>query len=96
MHEHSKSHSSESEHDEHSASSDHDHDHDHDSAEEHSEINANYVWTCNDTSILGLLELHFIKGFASVDKIEVQIITPAGAQVVTAGSDAQWISLTLQ
>ena len=65
-------------HDPHDAHHSHD---DHDD-EEHSEIVANYEWVCGDTSKLDALALRFTDGFASVETIEVQVLTPAGAQVI--------------
>ena len=61
--------------------------------EEHAEINANYEWTCANVSELGALELRFADGFASVEKIEVQIVTSTGAQVLTADGQVGSIPL---
>ncbi len=60
------------------------HSHGHDSEhEEHTEINANYEWACGDASKLDVLELRFTEGFANVETIEIQLLTDAGAQVMT-------------
>ncbi len=67
--------------------------HDHHDHEEHTEINATYEWACSDASKLDALELRFIDGFADVDKIELQVLTSAGASVTTVGSEARWVSL---
>ena len=64
-------------------------DHDSHDDEEHTEVNAIYSWTCGDALELGVLELRFVAGFASVEKIEVQIITPAGARILTTDG---WVS----
>ena len=77
-------------HDEHEESADHDHDeheesdeHDHGDSEQHSEVSANYEWTCGNASDLESLALRFTESFAGVETIEVQILTAAGAQVLT-------------
>ena len=85
-------HSDDADHDHHD-DHEHDDDHEHHDEEEHSEINATYEWTCSDASKLDTLDLLFIDGFSGVDKIEVQILTSAGASVATAGSDARQVSL---
>ncbi len=59
------------------------HDHDEHEGEVHSEIVASYEWECGDASKLDALELRFTDGFASVEKVEIQVLTPAGAQVMT-------------
>ena len=90
--------------DEASAASDHgEHDHDaHDShedehhhdEEEHSEINANYEWSCGDVSKLDSLALLFTARFASVETIDIQVLTSAGARVLTAEGRAASVSLS--
>lgn len=86
------SHASEPTHDEHEDSSAHGHHH-HDDGQ-HGEINANYQWTCGDTTGLQTLELRFNDGFASVETIDIQILTPAGAHVVKARAGTRSVSLT--
>ncbi len=84
---------------------DHDHDHhdshhshdSHDSEtahEEHSEINANYEWVCGDESMLDNLELRFTEGFTSVEIIEIQILTTAGAKVLKREGRVESIPLS--
>lgn len=68
-------------------------DHDHHDEEEHSEVDANYAWTCGDVSELDSLALHFTGKFASVETIEIQILSPAGARVLTAEGRATSVSL---
>lgn len=89
-------------HDEHeSERGDHDHhdehadsgEHDHDDEEQHSEVDATYAWTCGDVSALDSLALHFTGKFASVETIEIQILSPAGARVLTAEGRATSVSL---
>ena len=101
------SHAESEEHDHHSDDADHDHhddhghdgdddhhdDHDHDHEEGHSEINATYEWACSDAAKLDTLDLRFADGFSGVEKIEVQILTSAGANVITVAGDARQISL---
>ena len=85
----------------HSDGHDHDHDshgdesvhHDHHGEEGHAGILANYEWECADVSALVGIELRFIEGFANVETIEIQVLTSAGAQVITAGRSDTSISL---
>ena len=91
---------SDHDHDEHEESAGHDHDeheetdeHDDGDSEQHSEVNANYEWTCGNASDLGSLALRFTEGFAGVATIEIQILTAAGAQVMTLEGRASSVSL---
>ena len=90
------SHGSEADHDDHDAhdsqGSEADHD-DHDS-EQHEEVNASYEWECGNVSALESLALRFTEGFAGVETIEIQILTSAGAHVVTAEGRAASVSLS--
>ena len=70
------------------------HDSDHGGSERHSEVNASYAWECGNVSALESLALRFTEGFAGVETIEIQILTPAGAQVITAQGRASSVSLT--
>ena len=88
-------------HDEHEESAHHDHDeheepadHDHDDSEQHAEVNANYEWECGSASDLDSLALRFTESFASVETIEIQILTDAGAQVLTLEGRATSVSLS--
>ena len=88
-------------HDEHEESADHDHDgheesadHEHDDAEQHSEVNANYEWECGNASDFDSLALRFTESFAGVETIEIQILTAAGAQVLTLEGRATSVSLS--
>ena len=83
-------HDEHADHDDHADSGDHD---DHDS-EQHEEVNASYEWECGNVSALESLALRFTEGFAGVETIEIQILTSAGAQVVTAEGRAASVSLT--
>ena len=78
-------------HDDHDSGSHEDEHHGHD--DEHSEISANYEWTCSEADNLRALDLRFIEGFANVENIEIQIITSAGARVLDAGADTKTIPL---
>lgn len=84
------SHGSEAGHDEHAESANHD---EHDS-EQHEEINASYEWECGNGSALESLALRFTDSFASVETIEIQILTSAGAQLVTAEGRAASVPLS--
>ena len=84
------SHGGEDDHDDHPDSDDHD---DHDS-EQHEEVNASYEWECGNVSALESLALRFTEGFAGVETIEIQILTSAGAHVVTAEGRAASVSLS--
>lgn len=66
---------------------------DHDS-EQHEEINASYEWVCGNVSDLESLDLRFTESFASVETIEIQILTSAGAHVTTAEGRASSVSLS--
>ena len=95
------SHGSESEPDEHADSAVHEHDEhaesaidDHDDSEQHAEVSANYEWVCGNVSDLDSLELRFTEGFAGVETIEIQILTAAGAQVITAEGRTTSVSLS--
>ena len=96
------SHGSEADHDDHADSADHDDhddhaesaDHDDHDSEQHEEVNASYEWECGNVSALESLALRFTEGFAGVETIEIQILTSAGAQVVTAQGRAASVSLT--
>ena len=79
---------------------DHDHDHEdhdghdhHDDHEEHAEVIGTYEWTCGDVSAIDSLDLLFTKGFANIDSINVQILTSAGARVLTLEGRVSSISL---
>lgn len=84
------SHGSESDHDEHAEPAVDEHD----DAEQHAEINANYEWVCGNASDLDSLALRFTEGFADVETIEIQVLTSAGAQVLTVEGRASSVSLT--
>lgn len=88
-------------HDEHEEAADHDHDeheestdHDHDDAEQHAEVNANYEWECGSASDLDSLALRFTESFADVETIGIQILTAAGAQVLTLEGRPSSVSLS--
>ena len=85
------SHGAETAHDESAESASHDHDDD--ESEQHAEINANYEWVCGNASDIDSLALRFTDSFADVETIEIQILTSAGARVVTAEGRAKSVSL---
>ena len=78
---------------EHDHDDDHDHDHEHDGEGSHADINANYEWTCDNVANLEALALRFSDGFASVETINIQVLTSAGAHVVEASADTGSVSL---
>ena len=88
-------------HEDHDESAAHDHDdhdddsaaHDHDDSEQHAEVSASYQWQCANASDLDSLALRFTEGFVGVETIEVQILTSAGAQVLTLEGRATSVSL---
>ena len=93
--------SADHDHDEHEESAAHDHDeheetdeHDHGDSEQHSEVNANYEWICANASNLDSFALRFTESFAGVETIEIQILTAAGAQVLTVEGRAPSVSLS--
>ena len=99
QHDSHDSHDSEADHDDHADHDEHadqdDHaDHDDHDSEQHEEISASYEWECGNVSALESLALRFTEGFAGVETIEIQILTSAGAQVVTAEGRATSVSLT--
>ena len=81
---------SESDHDEHGESAVDDHE----DSEQHAEVSANYEWICGNASDLDSLALRFTEGFAGVETIGIQILTSAGAQVLTVEGRAASVSLT--
>ena len=82
-----------SDHADHDGHADHDDHDDHDS-EQHEEVNASYQWECGNVSALESLALRFTEGFAGVETIEIQILTSAGARVVTAEGRASSVTLS--
>ena len=80
-----------SEHDEHDEHNEHS---EHSDSGQHAEIDANYEWACANASKLDALALHFTDSFASVETIEIQILTASGAHVVTAQGRAASVSLS--
>ena len=72
----------------------HDHDHDKHDHEEHAEVNASYEWNCSDASELDALDLRFTQSFVSVETIKIQILTAAGAQVLTEKGQVASIPLS--
>ncbi len=87
-HDHDKHDHDEHDHDKHN----HDeHDHDH---EEHAEVNASYEWKCSDASGLDTLDLRFTEAFVGVETIKIQILTAAGAQVLTKEGRVGSVSLS--
>ncbi len=88
-------------HDTHASRDDDHHDHhdeheshgDESAHEEHSEVNASYEWSCDDVSELDSLVLRFTSGFASVDTIEIQVLTSDGVNVLTKKGRAESVPL---
>ncbi|MDJ0750028.1 MAG: DUF2796 domain-containing protein [Woeseiaceae bacterium] len=74
---------------------DHNHDkHGHNEHEAHAEVTASYEWSCSDASGLDALELRFTEAFAGVEMIKIQILTAAGAQVLTREGRVGSVSLS--
>ena len=106
---HESHHDHDGHHHEHEAH-DHEHDaheHEHDSREhqhdahdgesgheEHAEIVASYEWQCGDVAGLDSIDLRFTESFTGVETIKIQILTSAGAQVLTAEGGVESISLS--
>ncbi|MDE0455361.1 MAG: DUF2796 domain-containing protein [Gammaproteobacteria bacterium] len=88
------SHGSESDDDEHADEHEESAAHDHDDSEQHAEVNANYEWVCGNASNLDTLMLRFTEAFAGVETIEIQVLTSAGAHVITAEGRASSVSLS--
>lgn len=68
-------------------------DHDEHDEEVHAEVNASYQWTCDDVARLETLGLLFKDSFVSVENIEVQILSDAGARVVSVGEGTNSVSI---
>lgn len=83
-------------HNDHHNNDHHDHGEDHGESdhEGHSEVTASYEWKCGGASGLDTLDLRFTERFASVETIEIQILTSAGAQVLTAEGGVGSVSLS--
>ena len=62
--------------------------------EEHAEVTARYEWQCGNVSGVDTLALRFTESFASVETVNVQILTSDGAQVLTAEGRVASISLS--
>ena len=98
--EHAAAHSDhdEHDHDDHDGHADADHDHDHEEHGDHdaghAEIDARYVWACGESSELNALGTPFVKEFASVETINIQIITPSAARVVETDQTLETIRLS--
>lgn len=67
--------------------------HDHQESEQHAEVSASYEWTCGNATALEAIRLHFPESFAGVEAIEIQIVGPAGARVLTVDGRASSIPL---
>ena len=91
-HEHDDDHHDKHEHDDHHGD-EHDDHADDDHGDEHSEVRADYRWHCEQASGLDALQPSFIDGFHQIEKIEVQILTAAGARVMETDASAESISL---
>ena len=82
--------------DHHEEHDDHDEDHSDEHAGDHShgDLDAQYVWRCMSPSQIGALEARFIAGFANVETIKIQIITPAGVRVLEGDSQLDSIAVS--
>ena len=88
-------------HDDHDDSgADHDGDHSDEHADEHSEghshgdLDAQYVWQCTSPSEISALATRFVTGFANVETIKIQLITPAGVRVLEGDSQLDSIAVS--
>ena len=89
-HDEHDSHGSESDRDEHAESAVDEHG----DAEQHAEIDASYEWVCGNASDLDSLALRFTESFAGIETIEIQILTSAGARVLTVEGRTASVSLS--
>jgi len=89
-HDEHDSHGSESDRDEHAKSAVDEHG----DAEQHAEIDASYEWVCGNASDLDSLALRFTESFAGIETIEIQLLTSAGARVLTVEGRTASVSLS--
>lgn len=74
----------------HAHESDHD---DHGGDHSHGELDAQYIWQCADAGAVDALETRFVAGFANVETINIQIITPTGVRVLEGDSKLDSITV---
>ena len=85
-----------SDHDDHgdaAEADDHDHHDDHDGHADHADVNAQYVWRCDKPQKIDVLSVRFSRGFANVETVHIQILTPAGTRVLETNGRLDSISL---
>ena len=75
---------------------DHDHDDEGHGASHHSNLLASYEWNCTDVTKLDSLSLSIAAKLASVETINVQVLTPTGVSAEEMSGSTASISLTPQ
>ncbi len=91
---HGAEHAHEDDHDEHQGDHNEDHSDGHSEGHSHGDLDAQYVWQCTSSSAISALETRFIAGFANVETIKIQIITPAGVRVLEGDSQLDNIAIS--
>ena len=71
-----------------------DHSDDHADGHAHGELDAQYIWQCANAGAVDALETRFVAGFANVETINIQIITPTGVRVLEGDSKLDRISVS--
>lgn len=94
-HDHSDHDHDEHEHDHADAEHADGHGHDHEGGDDgHSEVNATYVWTCDQTGTISAITASFAAGFEQLQEIEIQIVTATGARVIEADAQIETIPIS--
>ena len=84
-------------HDEHEAHEDHDsHEHDEHEGESgsHADVSATYVWECENSAELDAVAILFTEHFERIEELNIDVLTPAGAQHIETDRETGSISLT--
>ncbi len=92
--EHEEAHAHGDDHDSHSDEYADDHSDEDSGSHSHGDLDAQYVWQCGTTAEITELETRFIAGFAGVELVKVQIITPDGARVFEDDSRPERITVS--
>lgn len=87
-------HAHEDEHEEHAHEAHDDHDHDeHAEAGGHTEFHAEYLLNCADTTAIETVAFAYFESFPNAEKLEVQVISGAGASAFDVVRDAPSLDL---
>lgn len=81
-------------HDDHDGEHSDDHSDEHSGGHSHGDLDAQYVWQCTSPSEIGALATRFVTGFANVETIKIQLITPAGVRVLEGDSQLDSIAVS--